>query len=826
MKIKQLRIENIRGIKTFALSPEGDNVVVFGPNGTGKSAIVDAVDFLLTGEISRLTGEGTKNLSLKEHGSHIDSRNELKKSVVNAVIEVDGKEITLERSISKPSAIKVAPKGDEAFIEAHLEIAQLGQHILSRREILKYITAESSERAKEIQSLLNLARIENIRATFVTIKNEAEAGLKNAESNFNIAQRDIANLLSLPQFSEDLTLNKVNELRVVLKGSGVSKEEMAAGSFKKDIVPHLIGIKEEALKKQQVTKEQIENTIQEIQNLIKEKDALGKKESALRDILNNVQKDAQFKQHTMYIKLLDAGLSLAGDTSICPLCDREWTAGDFKAYLHDKKKHTEVAKEKQKEIDENAGQIKKKIDLLVNDVGILINAHNQFELKIVTADALAEFLSALKQWSAIMTEPLSSLEDNKYPPTALSEAIKNSFLEEKLIVPLQEALKKSGEQFSKQQTAWDSLTKMEDKWKRYKDTSQEREDSDLFKRRAETVLDVFEKSRDSVLNGVYDAIKDKFETYYRTIHSDDEENFSSKISPAGAGLNFEVDFYGRGHFPPHALHSEGHQDSMGLCLFFALNEYLTKSTIKIIVLDDTMMSIDRNHRRAICSLLKKYFPDRQLIITTHDTTWARQLRTEGVVKRKNMVHFQNWNIETGPIYELEKDLWDKIQEDLKKNDVPSAAHKLRRNAEWFFEDACDLLGSQISYRGDQRWELSEFANAAVSSYREYLRKAKANFQKMKQQDKFKEMEELEKKASEIITRSLIEQWIVNDNVHYNRWDESSKNDFEPVVAAFRELFSLFICQKCQASISKSEETGEHPKTIISCNCGQVFWNVG
>ena len=73
MKILNLEIKNIRGIKNIKIQPDGKSIVVFGPNGVGKSAIVDAVDFLLSGQISRLIGEGTKCLSLKEHGCHVDS---------------------------------------------------------------------------------------------------------------------------------------------------------------------------------------------------------------------------------------------------------------------------------------------------------------------------------------------------------------------------------------------------------------------------------------------------------------------------------------------------------------------------------------------------------------------------------------------------------------------------------------------------------------------------------------------------------------------------------------------------------------------------------
>jgi len=399
------------------------------------------------------------------------------------------------------------------------------------------------------------------------------------------------------------------------------------------------------------------------------------------------------------------------------------------------------------------------------------------------------------------------------------------FLEIKMLTPLENVLKQIGEKLSQQQTAWDTLTKMEDQWKRYQEASREKEMCEILKNRAEATLGHFEGARDSILENIYDAVKKNFEEYYKVIHSDDESEFVSKITQLGAELNLEVDFYQRGMFPPHALHSEGHQDSMGLCLFFALNNYLIQDAIKVIVLDDVIMSIDRTHRRAICQLLKKVFPDKQYIITTHDNAWAKQLRTEGVVTQKNMIHFANWNIDTGPIFELEKDVFDRIKEDLDKNDVPAAAHRLRRNAECFFENVCDFLMADVPYKGHHQWELGDFALAAISAYKGYLKKAKSNSQKMGQPEKFKELEQLERKATETISRSQIEQWVINANVHYNKWDEFTKNDFEPVVNAFKDLFDLFTCSSCGTTISRTQSKGPTPKDIVSCGCGKIFWNI-
>ena len=818
MKVLNLEVKNIRGIKHIKIGPQGQNLVVFGPNGTGKSAIVDAIDFLLTGRISRLTGEGTKLLGLKKHGCHIDSQDDLKNTVVTAKVEVDGKEVLIERSINRPSSFKVKPKKYKALVDSYLEVATLGQHILSRREILKYITAEAGKRAKEIQSLLNLMDVENLRVTFVTVKNEAKAEFKNAESNFGVAKSEVSNLLSLDSFSEKACLDKVNELREILNGSKI--KELSPEKIKDGLEPHPFGAGPEAL-----TATQIENTLGETKSLMQQKDELIKKELELKTLLEAVRKEAKLKQYSLYKKLFEAGISLVDASNVCPLCGRKWEEGDFRAYLEEKIKETAVGKEKQDEIDEVSSFIKGKVDLLKNDVTNLVRAHEQFDLKVIDEEELKSYLSLLESWSQAMVKPMEFFESGKWPTSSLEEIFGASFRKIKMVAPLESTLKKVGEQFSKQQAAWDTLTKMEEKWKRYQKTLESKDVSEAFEKRAEASLEYFEKARDSVLEDIYDAVKDNFNEYYKTIHSEDESSFASKISPKKAQLIFEVDFYGRGMFPPHALHSEGHQDSMGLCLFFALNKYLTKDAIKTIVLDDVIMSIDRTHRRAVCHLLKKIFPDKQFIITTHDTAWAKQLKAEGIVTQKNMIHFLNWNIDTGPIFELDKDLWDRIKEDLDKNDVPSAAHKLRRDAECFFESACDLLGAKLRYKGHHQWELGDFAPAAISAYKGHLKKAKSNFQKMKQENRFKELSELEKKSNEIIARSQIEQWIINENVHYNRWEEFTKKDFEPVVGAFKALFDLFTCSSCGATIAMSESKGATPKTMVSCNCGKIFWNI-
>lgn len=67
IQIEQIEISEFRGIRHLVLTLGKKSFGIAGPNGTGKSGIVDAIEFALTGNITRLGGEGTGEISVKSH---------------------------------------------------------------------------------------------------------------------------------------------------------------------------------------------------------------------------------------------------------------------------------------------------------------------------------------------------------------------------------------------------------------------------------------------------------------------------------------------------------------------------------------------------------------------------------------------------------------------------------------------------------------------------------------------------------------------------------------------------------------------------------------
>lgn len=165
IKLETAHIEEVRGIRKLDIDFQGKTFAVSGPNGSGKSGVIDAIEFALTGEIGRLTGTGTKGLSVSEHGPHVDKIKFPGASFVEikAFLPGIGKSVRMTRKISSPSKPKIEPPDPDVIAEI-AEIARHPEIVLSRREILRFILVEPTKRSEEIQALLKLDDIGRTRS--------------------------------------------------------------------------------------------------------------------------------------------------------------------------------------------------------------------------------------------------------------------------------------------------------------------------------------------------------------------------------------------------------------------------------------------------------------------------------------------------------------------------------------------------------------------------------------------------------------------------------------------------------------------------------------
>lgn len=767
IKLHRLEIRNFRGVKKLDLVFSGKSAALLGPNGSGKSSVVDALDFLLTGRIRRLTGEGAGDLSLTKHGPHIDA--EPKDSTVLAKFEIDGKSCTLSRSLGSADSLKcdtALPAAMSAFIQV---VTESNVHLLTRRELLQYIFTEPGNRAQQVATLLALTGIDSVRKELQGAAKAAADELNSSSAVLRSKGAAILRSFEPPLASLADVPAAVNSRRKSLGGRPI--ETIAPGqAIRTDIVaPATAGQHPLQTKRGGEAIDVLAKWIAgEGERLQTEAEKYAQAVGILR--ADEVKLKSQRAN-----ELVERGIGLLqGDE--CPLCLLPWEQERLREFLQSRLQASAGAKVEFGRLDRLRVDLQQSLGSVTAAARMVAELVGPIDLD--GAGQLTSFATALED--AIKTalpraeseEPAEEGASRKALANALSEQTKSS-------IARLSAQRTGLPDLIGIQAAWDQLSAAETALREHAAAMSHHGAMQRTSSELSAASEKYVAARDQILASTYDSISDTLKELYRSLHGPDEAGFEAALAPTKAGLRLEVDFYGRGAFPPSALHSEGHQDSMGLCFFLALTERLSGGTMPLIILDDILMSVDIRHRRGVARLLKTRFANSQLIITTHDRVWWRQLRTVGVVGGSNAISFDDWSLDGGPrANDSTASLLRAAEKALGTKDVPESALHLRRAVEEYLPEICDQLVTKVRFRADGAYEAGDFLGAAMSRLGELFGRAKSAAHTWG--TKPTGLDEREKERAERFAVFQSENWAVNASIHINSWAAMSPEEVVPV----------------------------------------------
>lgn len=813
IRIEKIHIHEFRGIRELTLDLKGQNFAACGPNGTGKSGIVDAIEFALTGNISRLSGSGTGGLSIKAHGPHVDSRNKPEAAFVmlDVIIPALGdKKATIHRSVKAAGNPTITP-ADTDVAAAFGNVNLHPEFVLSRRELIRYVLSEPGQRAKEVQALLRLDDVEKLRVVLQKIANACNKELPGFERAESDAIKNLLTALGAPQLTKKAVLEAANPRRETLGLPPLTDLE-ATTSLKDGLATAAnVGIQGRVPK------------VQAGSDLALLKEALGRIES--QDFQNtckeadgsaaDLEKDAEVLGGLSREALLKSAIELY-DGAACPVCDTPFEPRVFEAHLATKLSHLDAVTKKRAALESEIKPLLDTLHAAGTALATMIGYAPQLSPQVD--------VSALKDFKAVLLGRYQQLQ--KILPLPDTRAVLNAAHLVPELAPTQEALAAAINAIpepTKQDAAREFLVLAQERLEQYRAAKLKVTTAKARSERAAKVFTSFGQVTTAALERIYKSVETAFSGYYRKINEDDESAFTAKLMPSIGKLGFDVDFYGRGHFPPGAYHSEGHQDGMGLCLYLALMSHLLGKNFTFAVLDDVLMSVDAGHRRQVCTLLKENFPDTQFIFTTHDEIWLRHMKSEGLIKGRNFAHFRKWTVDLGPTEWDDRDVWSEIDDYLAKNDVRSAAALLRHYLEHFAKEACDRLRASVEFRGDAQFMLGDLLPNATSALGDLLKKAKTAANSWNQKDIITKIEAIEVVFGQAKVRTNHEQWQVNTAVHFNAWADLKKEDFLPVVTAFNSFTSSFGCAMCEEMYFVTPDRGR--KEALRCGCGELNLNL-
>ena len=826
IRIRKIKIEEFRGIRDLELDLNKKNFGICGPNGTGKSGVVDAIEFCFTGDVTRLSGSGSSGVSVKAHAPHVDQSNNPEKSkvTIEAFIPSLNKEVTISRCVKTATKVDILPP-DEKIIKAVSNLQYHPEFALSRREIVKYIITPPGKRSEDVRTLLRLDHLEKLRKSLTTFQNRRKTEKETADRTHKVADADLRAGLQITKLDRKLVLEKVNEQRVVLALEPITElkkdtsfKHGVNAEAKEDGKTDKADIQKQPPKKATALAD-IKQVTDELE-LEESKTVSASRKSAivaLEKLKDDDQAIALAKQHGF----ITTGLSMVSEDA-CPLCDTKWDEAELRKHLEAKLLNAKELGDLLRELKANFDAVEVAIATRKQSMARIVEYckklepkidHSEIDKHILSLDGIKVAIANFSNDNSLVQATIDALNNEWW--IADSEAKAE-------IAACTTALNDLPDP-SKERQAIDFLATAQERYEKLLRAAAEAKRTEAEFNVAKIVVDHYNATCTGILENIYDQVADDFSKFYRAINRDDEESFIGTLKSAPAKLNFDVDFYGRGLFPPGAYHSEGHQDGMGLCLYLALMKHTLGSDFTFAVLDDVLMSVDKGHRREVCRLLNTEFPHTQFILTTHDRVWLQYMKTENLIEKSQL--FGGWSVDTGPRVWNDLDIWIEIADELGKDNVERAAWLLRRYLEYVANVLADSLRVNIEFRGDGNYMLADLLPPVLKQWKKYLEDGEAAATNWEQDDVATELKEARESAKVSIAKSETEKWAVNPAVHYNEWANFEAHEFEAVVAAFRELLEMLRCDNdaCKSYLHVSPYKG--PRDAMRCNCGKVNINL-
>lgn len=648
IQLDSLTIRGFRGIR-YEEQFEFDrkNSVILGPNGSGKSTILHAIEFLLTGNVSALSGSGTGGITAKQHVPNRYADPD-ETAVRGNFSTEDGESFQAVREFTDRKRLTAEQR--PAAFQSLVTAANQGLTHLSRDELLELVIATPGNRKDQIYHLMDTEGLDGRRRQLKRLRRNAENKTDEMTTRYEEYLEQIRGIASEKvtttidgetELRPAALCDAVNARRQRLSGDAIENID-AVDSFRDRLTspveqasnPLQRGDVQQWLSELEQWYEQDEDAVREsLDKLRQELRALRADKSALDDLA-----ERSLVKHSR--ELVDS------TTRACPLCKQSWERGELQTYLKERAERLERIEDRITTIDDLATDVRERLDSTVQTLDRILNTLSTGEVQ-VDLTPLAAYQERIDATAATIDADFAA------NPTAVALAELELPATSKALETVTELQAAADELPDKSsiEVVWDQLQTLSDAYQGLQDAATKRKQYARTTNELERAHETFLASRDDVLEEIFETISDRFAAFYQAVNPD-EDAFSPAINQKNTGVDFSVEFYDTGAHPPNALHSEGHQDLMGVCLFFALAAELSPLEKQPMLLDDVVMSVDKDHREQFANVLQAELSDHfQLLITTHDESWANQLVDAGVVKQTDAIRFVDWSPDQGPVVE-------------------------------------------------------------------------------------------------------------------------------------------------------------------------------
>jgi hypothetical protein len=174
--IRAIRFEHFRGLPDSSFKLNGKSLVLLGSNGKGKTAVVDGIEFVFSGQVSRFVGSGSGNIDHDDAIQHVR-----KLGVPKVTLSLSPSNGAISRSLDSDSLTITDRQAVKDYFEQHPGVDAF---ILRRAKILDFVCDQDADRYRKFIQLLGISHVDNLQRSFVDAENQAKDGAQRAKTSF------------------------------------------------------------------------------------------------------------------------------------------------------------------------------------------------------------------------------------------------------------------------------------------------------------------------------------------------------------------------------------------------------------------------------------------------------------------------------------------------------------------------------------------------------------------------------------------------------------------------------------------------------------------
>jgi energy-coupling factor transporter ATP-binding protein EcfA2 len=765
MPLQQLTIGAFRGsTQSVDIAFEDKPVImIFGENGTGKSTIVDAIDFVCNEHAGTL--EGRQSTPVKDYlpalGSRAtDLRVELKWATKTWKATLAGSKAKVIGSIPRPNA-----------------------KILRRTQILDIVDAQPAKRYEAFSRFVAVPNIEKAEGNL----READ---RTAREDFNTSARNLSNARE--------------ELRKLYREAGEPKPDLQTwAKSKNDTDPQDLNRRSS----------HISNLISLVDTATRARNDLSRakgQETADTIAVNSITIDLQAAEEgsneakSDLLKLLDTAaeyLTLHEHEEQCPVCEQTVDRSMLLARLAARKAAGAVVAEASRKLD-NAKKQEERAKILVG------NEETRF-LK-ASADMAKGFQASQEpslavqqiQWdqftSLLSNEPFPSTPENLASAEALHATCTNCL---ETLCADRDVVAKELENLRAIKLQCGSVLKY----------AKEAKQLESLSNQLAALLSIVETARKDFVDNALDSIRQRVDALYSKLHPGENiGDIKLQLDPNRRGsLNVSSRFETQEDVPPQAYYSEAHLDTLGICIFIALAER-DAANDTLLILDDVLTSADQDHIQRFIEMIHDEVK-LPMLITTHYRPWRERYRyAKGPVGNVQLIELLSWSKAKGIRHTKTKLEIDELKDLLQKEpiDCQVVAAKSGVLLEAALREISILYRCKLPLDAEGKHTLGEYLNGLDAKLRKLMQSVATN------------PGAIAGAGADRITviQPLLESldamaWIRNHvGAHFNLDDMTSTSQVSQFATATCALLDALICRKC----------GELPRknqgSYFTCGC--------